>query len=41
MEKKLAEFIHRKFQIPVTDGQDKRCTPEEAIARHVTSGMML
>jgi acyl CoA:acetate/3-ketoacid CoA transferase beta subunit len=28
MEKKIVDFIHRKFQIPVTDGKDKRCTPE-------------
>jgi hypothetical protein len=39
MNKELAAFIETHFQLPVTDGKDKRCTPEQAIARHIEKQM--
>ncbi|WP_419662973.1 uncharacterized protein Dvar_34620 [Desulfosarcina variabilis str. Montpellier] len=41
MQDPLATFIKKTFVIPATDGEDKRCTPQEAIARHITPRMKL
>lgn len=41
MEKELAAFLKAKFKLPVTDGEDKLCSPEQAIQRHVEEKMAL
>jgi hypothetical protein len=41
MNDTLAAFIDAHFKLPVTDEEDKRCTPEDAIARHVEKEMTL
>jgi acyl CoA:acetate/3-ketoacid CoA transferase alpha subunit/acyl CoA:acetate/3-ketoacid CoA transferase beta subunit len=41
MNDALTAFIDTHFKLPVTDGEDKRCTPEQAIARHIEKGMAL
>ncbi|HIE17718.1 MAG TPA: hypothetical protein EYP71_05935, partial [Dehalococcoidia bacterium] len=37
--KDLKLFIDSKFQIPVVEGEDKVCTLEQAIKKHVQKGM--
>ena len=41
MNETLAAFIDTHFKRPVSDDEDKRCTPEQAIARHIEKGMAL
>jgi acyl CoA:acetate/3-ketoacid CoA transferase alpha subunit/acyl CoA:acetate/3-ketoacid CoA transferase beta subunit len=41
MNDALQAFIEAHFKLPVTDSEDKRCTPEQAIAQHVKAGMAL
>jgi acyl CoA:acetate/3-ketoacid CoA transferase alpha subunit len=37
----LRAFIDSKFQLPVTEGEDKVCPLDEAIRRHVKKGMSI
>lgn len=37
----LNAFIDSKFQIPVVEGEDKLCSVDEAIRRHVKKGMTI
>jgi acyl CoA:acetate/3-ketoacid CoA transferase alpha subunit len=37
----LRAFIDSKYQIPVIEGEDKLCSVEEAIRRHVKKGMSI
>ena len=37
----LRAFIDSKFQIPVIEGEDKLCSVDEAIRRHVKKGMSI
>lgn len=39
--KELRDFIDSKFQIPVVEGEDKLCSLDEAIRRHVKKGMAI
>ena len=39
MDEYLRSFMESKFQIPVVDGEDKVCSLEEAVRRHVRKGM--
>jgi len=41
MEEELRSFIESKFRVPVVEGQDKVCSVEEAVRRHVTEGMAI
>ena len=41
MEEELKNFIESKFQVPVVEGEDKVCSVEEAIRRHVSEGMAI
>lgn len=41
MHSAIQTFIDEQLTIPPTDGEDKRCPPEAAIARHVEPGMAL
>lgn len=41
MDQHLAAFIEKQFNQPPTEAADKRCTPEEAIRRHVSEKMAL
>ena len=41
MNEALTAFIETHFKEPVTDGEDKRCTPEQAIAQHIKKQMAL
>ncbi len=41
MEKKIRRIIEEKLSIPVVEGEDKRCTPKEAIERHIDKHMTL
>jgi acyl CoA:acetate/3-ketoacid CoA transferase alpha subunit len=37
----LRSFIDSKFQVPVVEGEDKLCSLEQAIRRHVKKGMAI
>jgi acyl CoA:acetate/3-ketoacid CoA transferase alpha subunit len=37
----LRAFIDSKFQVPVVEGEDKLCSVDEAIRRHVNKGMAI
>jgi acyl CoA:acetate/3-ketoacid CoA transferase alpha subunit/acyl CoA:acetate/3-ketoacid CoA transferase beta subunit len=37
----LNAFIDSKFQIPIVEGEDKLCSVEEAIRRHIRKGMTI
>ncbi|MBM4445967.1 MAG: glutaconate CoA-transferase [Chloroflexi bacterium] len=39
--KELRAFIDSRFQVPVVEGEDKLCSLEEAIRRHVKKGMTI
>lgn len=41
MKAELENFIESKFQVPVVEGEDKVCSVEEAIRRHVREGMAI
>ena len=41
MEEKIRRIIEEKLSIPVVEGEDKRCTPKEAIERHIDKHMTL
>lgn len=41
MEEKIRRIIEEKLAIPEVDGVDKRCTPKEAIERHIEKNMTL
>lgn len=41
MRSEFLEIINRRLQIPLDEGPDKVCSLEEAIRRHVRSGMTL
>ncbi len=41
MEPSIRKLIEEKMALPVTEGEDKRCSLKEAIARHVKPGMAL
>ena len=41
MEEDLKNFIESKFRVPVVEGEDKVCSVEEAIRRHVSEGMAI
>ena len=37
----LKAYIDSKFQLPVVEGEDKVCSLDEAIRRHVEKGMSI
>jgi len=41
MQQMIQKLINEKLAIPVMDGEDKRCTPQEAIQRYVQKNMTL
>lgn len=41
MEESIRRIIEAKLAIPEVDGEDKRCTPKEAIERHIEKHMTL
>jgi acyl CoA:acetate/3-ketoacid CoA transferase alpha subunit/acyl CoA:acetate/3-ketoacid CoA transferase beta subunit len=41
MDEELRKLIESKFQVPVEEGEDKTCTLEEAIRRHVKEKMVI
>ncbi|MBW1846437.1 MAG: hypothetical protein JRJ27_04665 [Deltaproteobacteria bacterium] len=41
MQQMIQKLIDEKLAIPEMDGEDKRCTPQEAIQRHVQKNMTL
>lgn len=41
MEEDLRRLIESKFQVPVIEGEDKTCSLEEAIERHVKEKMVI
>ena len=41
MDEDLRSLIESKFQVPVVEGEDKVCSVEEAIRRHVREGMAI
>ena len=41
MDEDVRSLIEAKFQIPVVEGQDKVCSLEEAVRRHVREGMTI
>jgi len=37
----IEAFLDGKFRLPLVEGEDKRCSLEEAIRKHVKKGMSI
>ena len=41
MDEGLRNLIESKFRVPVNEGEDKTCTLQEAVRKHVSKGMAI